>query len=224
MKLLVIEDERSLLESILQYFRREKFLCEPASSYSEGIAKIEDFQYDCIILDINLPGGSGLQLLKYLRQNKSSDGVIIISARDSLDDRIAGLDLGADDYLTKPFHLSELNARVKALIRRKYAEGTSILDLGVLKVDLLSRAITVMDQQIMLSKIEYDLLLFLMTNKNRVVSRQAIAEHVHDGPSEQIPSSEFVYSHIKNLKRKLKEKGCNEMIQTVYGLGYKLAL
>jgi len=224
MKLLVIEDERSLLESILQFFKREKFLCEFASSYAEGIRKIEDFQYDCIILDINLPGGSGLQLLKYLRQNKNGDGVIIISARDSLDDRINGLDLGADDYLTKPFHLSELNARVKALIRRKYTEGTSILELGSLKADLLSRTVSVMGQQIALSKIEYDLLLFLMTNKNRVVSRQAIAEHIYNGPSEQIPSSDFVYSHIKNLKKKLKEKGCNEIIQTVYGLGYKLSI
>ncbi len=223
MKLLVIEDERSLLESIIQYFRQEKFLCETASSYHEGIRKVEDFLYDCIILDLNLPGGSGLQLLKYLRQNKKSEGVIIISARDSLDDRIAGLDLGADDYLTKPFHLSELNARVKALIRRKYSEGTSLLELGALKVDLLSRNVLVENQQIALSKIEYDLLLFLMTNKNRVVSRLAIAEHIHDGPSEQLPSTDFVYSHIKNLKRKLKEKGCNEMIQSVYGLGYKLS-
>ncbi|HEX9508985.1 MAG TPA: response regulator transcription factor, partial [Puia sp.] len=147
-----------------------------------------------------------------------------ISARDSLDDRIAGLDLGADDYLTKPFHLSELNARVKALIRRKYAEGASILELGILKVDLLSRTIVAAGQQMSLSKIEYDLLLFLMTNKNRVVSRRAIAEHIYDGPSEQVPSFDFVYSHIKNLKRKLKEKGCNEIIQTVYGLGYKLSL
>jgi DNA-binding response OmpR family regulator len=224
MKLLVIEDESSLLQSIIQYFRREKFLCEQARSYDEGMRKIEDFQYDCIILDINLPGGSGLQLLKYLRQNKNGDGVIIISARDSLDDRIAGLNLGADDYLTKPFHLSELNARVKALIRRKYSEGTSILEVGALEVDLLSRTVSAMDQKIALSKIEYELLVFLMTNKNRVVSRQAIAEHIHDGPSEQIPSSDFVYSHIKNLKRKLKEKGCNEIIQTVYGLGYKLSV
>jgi len=224
MKLLIVEDEDSLLRSILQYFKQERFLCESAGSFEEAIRKIEDFQYDCIILDINLPGGSGLQLLKYLRQNKKGDGVIIISARDSLDDRIAGLDLGADDYLTKPFHLSELNARVKALIRRKYAEGASVLELGTLKVDLLSRAVISGDQQIALSKIEYDLLLFLMTNKNRVISRQAIAEHIYDGPSEQIPSSDFVYSHIKNLKRKLKEKGCNEIIQTVYGLGYKLSL
>jgi DNA-binding response OmpR family regulator len=224
MKLLVIEDERSLLASIVQYFNQEKFLCDTACSYKEGIGKIEDFTYDCIILDINLPGGNGLQLLKYLRQNKNKDGVIIISARDSLDDRIAGLDIGADDYLTKPFHLSELNARVRALIRRKYGEGTSLLELGPLKVDLRSRTVIYSDQAVPLSKNEFDLLLFLMTNKNRVVSRQAIAEHIHDGPSEQIPSADFVYSHIKNLKRKLKEKGCSDIIQTVYGLGYKLSL
>jgi DNA-binding response OmpR family regulator len=169
-------------------------------------------------------GGSGLQLLKYLRQNKNGAGVIIISARDSLDDRISGLDLGADDYLTKPFHLSELNARVKALIRRKYAEGTSVVEAGILKVDLLSRTAVAAGQPISLSKIEYDLLLFLMTNKNRVVSKEAIAGHIYDGPSEQVPSSDFVYSHIKNLKKKLKEKGCNDIIQTVYGLGYKLAV
>lgn len=224
MKLLVIEDERSLLASIVQYFNQEKFSCDTAGSYEEGIRKIEDFQYDCIILDINLPGGSGLQLLKYLRQNKSRDGVIIISARDSLDDKIDGLNLGADDYLIKPFHLSELNARVRALIRRKYAAGANVLQVGLLKADLLARTIIYSEQPISLSKNEYDLLLFLMTNKNRVVSRQAIAEHIHDGPSEQIPSFDFVYSHIKNLKRKLKEKGCNEIIHSVYGLGYKLFL
>ena len=224
MKLLIIEDEHSLLKSIVQNFTQEKFLCETAISYEEGIRKIEDFQYDCIILDINLPGGSGLQLLKYLRQNKNKDGVIIISARDSLDDRITGLDIGADDYLTKPFHLSELNARVRALIRRKKAEGASILELGNLKVDLQARSALSAGQPVPLSRIEYDLMLFLMINKNRVVSRQAIAEHIHDGPSEQVPSTDFVYSHIKNLKRKLKEKGCHDIIHTVYGLGYKLSL
>jgi DNA-binding response OmpR family regulator len=134
------------------------------------------------------------------------------------------LNLGADDYLIKPFHLSELNARVRALIRRKYAAGANVLQVGLLKADLLARTIIYSEQPISLSKNEYDLLLFLMTNKNRVVSRQAIAEHIHDGPSEQIPSFDFVYSHIKNLKRKLKEKGCSEIIHSVYGLGYKLFL
>jgi DNA-binding response OmpR family regulator len=224
MKLLIIEDERSLLAGIVQYFQQEKFLCETACNYEEGLRKIEDFQFDCIILDLNLPGGSGLQLLQYLRRNKNKDGVIIISARNSVDDRIAGLDIGADDYLTKPFHMPELNARVRALIRRKYAEGANQLELGALAIDLLARAVVYAGQPVPLSKNEFDLLLFLMTNKNRVVSRQAIAEHIHDGPSEQIPSADFVYSHIKNLKKKLKEKGCNDFIQTVYGLGYKLSL
>jgi DNA-binding response OmpR family regulator len=224
MKLLVVEDEPSLLNSITRYFREEQFICEGVGNYSDALRRIEDTPYDCIILDINLPGGSGLQLLKYLREDRKKDGVIIISARNSLDDKITGLDYGADDYLTKPFHLPELSARVKALLRRKYSDGNAILDLGILHIDLASRTVTIGDQPAALSKLEYDLLLFLVTNKNRVVSRQAIAEHLYDGPSDQAPGPEFVYSHIKNLKKKLKEKGCPEIIQTVYGLGYKLVV
>ena len=224
MKLLIIEDEPSLLNSITRYFRQEQFLCEGVSTYNEALQRIEDYPYDCIILDINLPGGSGLQLLKFLREDKKKEGVIIISARNSLDDKIMGLDYGADDYLTKPFHLPELSARVKALIRRKYAEGHHTLDVDVMRIDLCARTVVIEGLPVSLSKIEYDLFLFLVTNKNRVVSRQAIAEHLYDGPSEQAPGPEFVYSHVKNLKRKLKEKGCREIIQTVYGLGYKLVV
>jgi DNA-binding response OmpR family regulator len=224
MKLLVIEDEPSLLNSIIRYFRQEQFLCEGVNNFSEALQRTDDTQYDCIILDINLPGGSGLQLLKYLREDKKKDGVIIISARNSLDDKIIGLDYGADDYLTKPFHLPELSARVKALLRRKYSDGNTTLDLGILHVDLASRAVTAKGQPVALTKIEYDLLLFLVTNKNRVVSRQAIAEHLYDGAPDQAPGPEFVYSHTKNLKKKLKEKGCPEIIHTVYGLGYKLVI
>lgn len=222
MKLLVIEDEPGLLTSITRYFRKEQFLCEEATTFEEALEKIENFQYDCIILDINLPGGSGLQLLKFLRQDKKRDGVIIVSARDSLDDKITGLDYGADDYLTKPFHLPELSARVKSLLRRKYNEGSATVDLYDLHIDLTSRTVAMAGQPVSLTRLEYDLLVFLITNKNRVVSRQAIAEHLYDGPGDQAPGPEFVYSHIKNLKRKLKEKGCKEIIQTVYGLGYKL--
>ncbi|MBS1603627.1 MAG: response regulator transcription factor [Bacteroidetes bacterium] len=224
MKLLVVEDEPSLLNSITRYFRQERFLCEGVSNYAEALQRIEDTPYDCIILDINLPGGSGLQLLKYLREDRKKDGVIIISARNSLDDKITGLDFGADDYLTKPFHLPELSARVKALLRRKYSDGNTGIDLGDLNIDLAARTTTTNGQPVGLSKIEYDLLVFLVTNKNRVVSRQAIAEHLYDGPADQAPGPEFVYSHIKNLKRKLKEKGCPELIQTVYGLGYKFVV
>ncbi|SRR5215204_2198665 len=224
MKLLVVEDESSLLQSISEYFTQEDFLCEGVLTYKEALNKIEAFDYDCIVLDINLPDGNGLKLLQYLRQYKKEDGVIIISARNSLDDKIAGLDLGADDYITKPFHLSELNARVKALIRRKYAQGANVLELGNLQLDLVSRNVTCGEQKIALTKNEYDLLAYLLNNKNRVVSKQAIAEHIYGDQSDNMPSFDFVYSQIKNLKKKLKEKGCDELVQTVYGLGYKLSL
>jgi len=224
MKLLVVEDEISLLRGIIDYFTQEDYLCEGATTYNEGIQKVEDSKYDCIVLDINLPGGSGLQLLQYLRKNKKDDGVIIISARNSLDDKIAGLNLGADDYITKPFHLSELNARVKALMRRKYPQGVNILELGNLKVELLSRSVTCGDKPLSLTKNEYDLLAYLLANKNRVVSKLAIAEHIYGDEVDKMPSLDFVYSQIKNLKKKLKEKDCDYMLQTVYGLGYKLSL
>jgi DNA-binding response OmpR family regulator len=224
MKLLVVEDETSLLQSIQEYFIQEDYLCEGATTYAAAIEKIEIFNYDCIILDINLPDGSGLQLLQYLRQNKKEDGVVIISARGSLEDKITGLNYGADDYLTKPFHLSELNARVKALIRRKYAQGANVLELGNLQLNLLSRTVTCSRQPVALTKNEYDLLAYLLNNKNRVVSKQAIAEHIYGDQADNMPSFDFVYSHIKNLKRKLKDRGCEELIQTVYGLGYKLSL
>jgi len=224
MKLLVIEDEPSLLQSIMEYFIQIDFLCEGVTTYSNAIQKIDDYTYDCIILDINLPDGSGFELLKYLRQYKKDEGVVIISARNSLDDKITGLNFGADDYVTKPFHLSELNARIKALIRRKYAHGSNILEAGNLQMDLAARTVTCENQILALTKNEFNLLLFLVNNKNRVVSKQAIAEHIYGDEKDNMPSFDFVYSHIKNLKRKLKEKGCEDIVQTVYGLGYKLAI
>jgi DNA-binding response OmpR family regulator len=223
MKLLIIEDERSLQDNIVQYFSLETYSCDTADSYEEGIWKIEVFQYNCIILDINLSGGKWQQLFKFLRQDARRDGVIIISPHDSVDDKIYGLNLGADDYLAKPFQLSELNARVRALIRRKYAQGANVLQVGVLKADLQSRTILYADQPVPLSRKEYNLLLLLMTNQNRIVTPQAIAEHIYDGPSEQVLSFDQVYTHIMNLKRKLKEKGCREIIHSVYALGYKLS-
>lgn len=224
MKLLIVEDEPSLLTSIQEFFTQEGFLCEGVGTYAESLQKIDDFDYDCIILDINLPDGSGISLLKYLRQEKKDDGVVIISARNSLDDRIEGLDLGADDYITKPFYLSELNARVKALLRRKYGKGTSLLEAGSIRLDLLARTVTSNKQALLLTKYEFDLLTYLLNNTNRVVSKQAIAEHIYGDETESMPSFNFVYSHMKNLKRKLKETGCDDLIQTVYGLGYRISI
>lgn len=224
MKLLIIEDESSLLNSIKDYFEQSDFLCEGVLTYKEAISRIEDFTYDCIILDINLPDGNGLKLLQYLRQCKKDDTVIIISAKNSLDDKIAGLNLGADDYLAKPFHLSELNARVKALIRRKYSQGINQIEMGNITLDLSAHTVNCNNKPVALTKNEFDLLLYLLNNKNKVVSKQAIAEHIYGDKADNLPSFDFVYSQIKNLKRKLKEKGCEEQIQTVYGLGYKLSL
>lgn len=224
MKLLIVEDESSLLQSIQEYFTQEDFLCEGVTTYTEAIKRIEDFNYDCIILDINLPDGNGLRLLQYLRHDKKQEGVVIISARASLDDKITGLNFGADDYLTKPFHLSELNARVKALIRRKYAHGTTVLELGNLQLDLQSRTVICGKQPLILTKSEFDLLAYLLNNKNRVISKQAIAEHIYGDQADNMPSFDFVYSLIKNLKKKLKDKGCDELVQTVYGIGYKISI
>lgn len=221
MKLLVIEDEISLLKSITNYFGKEGFLCDTAADFRAGMEKTEVYDYDCIILDINLPGGSGFKLLQYLREQKKGEGVVIISARNSLDDKLTGLDLGADDYLAKPFHLSELSARVKAIIRRKYSNGSNTIEAKGLTIDLKSQQVTFNRQSLQLTRNEYDLLLFMVNNKNRVVSKQAIAEHLTNEEVGNLDSFDLVYSHIKNLKKKLKEKGCEDCIKTVYGFGYK---
>jgi DNA-binding response OmpR family regulator len=223
MKLLVIEDEYKLLSSMVQYFHSEMFSCDIAASYEEGMRKIEVLQYNCIVLDINLPCDPWKQLLDFLRDNKRRDGIIVLSSRDCLDDKIRALGLGADDYLAKPFQLPELSARIRALIRRKYAQGANVLEAGLIKIDLQSRTVVYADLPVPLSKSEYDLLLLLMINKGRIVSMQTIAEYINSGNSDEFRSFDFVYSHIKNLKRKLKEKGCKEVIRTAYALGYKIS-
>jgi DNA-binding response OmpR family regulator len=206
---------------MIDFFKREEYKCEHATNFEEGKEKISLFEYDCIILDINLPGGSGLKLLECIRQHNKGEGVVIISARSSVDDKIEGLDLGADDYITKPFHLSELNARIKALIRRKYANGGNTLTVEGLIINLKSKEIYFNDQPVVLTKNEYELFFFLINNKNRVVSRQAIAEHLSGEASENLDSFDFVYSHVKNLKKKLKDRGYTDCIKTIYGFGYK---
>jgi DNA-binding response OmpR family regulator len=224
MKILIIEDELSLLNSITDFFQKESFRCETAITYDEGFEKINLYEYDCIVLDINLPGGSGLKLLENLRNRKKQEGVVIISAKNSLDDKIAGLELGADDYLTKPFHLSELNARVKALLRRKYSEGTNQIIYNDLIIDLLSKSVSYKNKTLHLTKNEYQLLIFMAANKQRVISKQAIAEHLLGEQADNADSFHSVYAHIKNIKKKLKEVDCPDCIKAVYGLGYKFEM
>jgi len=221
MKILIVEDEQELLKSMVTYLKGENYLCETALNYKTALQKIELFTYDCILLDISLPDGNGLQLLKDLKANKKTDGVIVISARNSITDRIEGLNLGADDYLTKPFHLSELNARIAAVIRRRHFQGQKVLVFNELTIDLTAKTVLVHDKAIDLTRKEYDLLLFLAYNKNRVVSKNAIAEHLSGEETEIFDNFDFIYSHMKNLKRKLQQAGCNEYIRSIYGMGYK---
>jgi DNA-binding response OmpR family regulator len=185
---------------------------------------MEAYDYDCIVLDISLPDGNGLQILKELKANKRSEGVIVISAKDSLDDRITGLNMGADDYLAKPFHLSELNARIAAIIRRKKFQGNKVLVYNELTIDMMAKTVTVSGEPLDLTRKEFDLLLFLVSNKNSVISKNAIAENISGGGSEYYDNFDFIYSHMKNLKRKLTNAGCNDYIKSVYGMGYKFVV
>jgi len=221
MKILIIEDEKDLVKSMAHYLRQESYVCEIAYSAREANEKILLFEYDCILLDINLPDGNGLKLLETLKENKKTDGVIIITAKNSVDDKVKGLNLGADDYLAKPFYLPELNARVSAVIRRKRFDGNTKITFKEITIDLLGKTVHVATQPVELTRKEYDLLIFLISNKGRVVSKNAIAEHLSGDDAELLDKFDFIYTHVKNLKRKLSEAGSEDYIKTIYGLGYK---
>lgn len=221
MKILIVEDEKELAKSMTTFLRQEGYVCEIAYTESDASEKILIFDYDCILLDITLPDGNGLKILEELKKLKKTDGVIIITAKNSVEDRITGLNLGADDYLAKPFYLPELSARVSAVIRRKRFDGNSKIEFNEVEVDLLAKTVSINNQEVLLTRKEYDLLIFLMANKNRVVSKNAIAEHLSGDDAELLDKFDFIYSHIKNLKKKIGEGGGQDYIHMVYGLGYK---
>jgi DNA-binding response OmpR family regulator len=221
LKILIIEDERSLRESIEEYFKGAGNLCETAADYSTALTKINLYRYDCILLDITLPGGDGISLLKNLKQNNHSDGILIISARNSLDDRLIGLDLGADDYLVKPFHLSELKSRVTAIIRRKTFNGSNMLTYNEISIDLIGKEVKVGKRNIKLTPKEYALLLYFIANKGKVVSKNAIAEHLWGDGVDITDDFNFIYAHIKNIRKKLMKATGKDYIQAAYGMGYK---
>jgi DNA-binding response OmpR family regulator len=222
MKILIIEDEPELVKSIARYLQQEGYLCEIAKSVTEAQEKVELFEYDCILLDISLPDGNGLEVLKKLKKLNKSDAVIIITARNSPDDRVAGLNLGADDYLSKPFYLPELGARVSAVIRRRHFDGQTKIKFNEISIELSGKSVKINDRELELTRKEYELLLFLISNKNRVASKNAIAEHLSGDDAELMDKFDFIYAHIKNLKKKLQDAGCKDYIKTVYGLGYKI--
>ena len=223
MNILLIEDERDLANSIVAYLSQENFHCETVTTFDAATEKINLYSYDCIIVDIGLPDGSGLNIIRELKQIKSTAGIIVISARSSLDDKVLGLDTGADDYLTKPFHLSELNARIKSVIRRRNFNGQNEVIFNEIRIVPEQIKVFVNEQEIILTRKEYELLLFFLSNKDRVLAKESIAEHLWGDNMEMADSFNFIYTHIKNLRRKLIEKGCEDYIRTIYGMGYKFS-
>ena len=222
MKILIIEDEQDMLQNMKDFLEKENFVVETADSVFEAQNKIGVYSYDCILLDINLKDGSGFSLLEDLKKNNIEDGVIIVSARNSLDDKLEGLNLGADDYLAKPFHMSELNARVKAVLRRRQFKGNNKITIGNLSIDLDEHEVSIDERPLNLNRKEFEILLFFTSNQNRLVNKSALAEHVWGDHIDQADSFEFIYSQIKNLRKKLKAADADIEIKAVYGIGYKL--
>lgn len=221
MKLLIVEDEMELLNATSGYLEKEDFVCETAPNFFEAEDKLISYNYDVVILDINLPDGNGLELLKFIKEKSPETGVLIVSAKDSLDDKLKGLDLGADDYITKPFHLAELNSRVNSLLRRRKFEGSNEIVYKEIEIDPVAKRAIVNDVTLDLTKKEYFLLLYFITNKDRVLTKEAIAEHLWGDNIDMVDNFDFIYTHMRNLRKKLKKSGANDYLQTIYGLGYK---
>tara|TARA_R110000868_G_scaffold83515_4_gene235702 strand:- start:20013 stop:20690 length:678 start_codon:yes stop_codon:yes gene_type:complete len=221
-KILVIEDEPEMKDLIKQFLEDENYVVEIAGDYQAGLNKIVSYDYDCILLDITLPGGNGLDILQELKKLKKADSVIIISAKDSIEDKVKGLNLGADDYLTKPFHITELNARIKSVIRRKKADGKSLLELENIKINIEERLVLINEESVELNRKEFDILVFFGMNKSRIVSKSAIAENIWGDYIDQTNDFDFIYSQIKNLRKKLRDHNAEIDINSVYGMGYKL--
>lgn len=220
MKILLIEDQVDLQKAIRVYLESEGYVVEVASDFRSGDDKAITYVYDCVLVDISLPDGNGIEIIKQLKINKSKAGIIIISAHNSLEDKIRGLELGADDYLPKPFHLSEMIARVKALIRRNNFNGDLEIVINEIIIIPEERRVLVNNQQVNLTAKEYDILLYFVSNKNHVVSKSALVEHIWGDSSDNMNGVNFLYNHIKNLRKKLLEKGSRDYITSIYGLGY----
>lgn len=224
MKILIVEDEPALRELIQRSLEKERYITEVAPDYDTAIEKVEVYDYDCILLDIMLPGGNGLDLLKHLKDLRKKENVIVISAKDSLEDKILGLELGADDYLPKPFHLAELNARVKSVLRRKHRDGEHAIVLGNVRLLPDSFQVCINNEQLELSRKEYDILHYFMNRPNRMVNKNTLAESVWGDHIDQVDNFDFIYAQIKNLRKKLKNHQASIEIKAVYGFGYKLVM
>lgn len=222
MKVLIVEDEIEIMSSIREFLEKESFLVECASTYAAGVESVMSYKYDCVILDLMLPGGSGLDLLRKLKTADKQQAVLILSAKGAVEDKVLGLEIGADDYLAKPFHLAELLARVKSVIRRNAQHGDNILSFKNVTLNPDSRTVSVGGKELPLNRKEHDILYYFMLRPNRLMEKTTLAEAVWGDYIDQSDNLDFIYSQIKNLRRKLKEAAAEVDIQAVYGVGYKL--
>ena len=224
MKILIVEDEPALRELIQRSLEKERYVVEVAADFNSALRKIEDYAYDCVLLDIMLPDGSGLDLLEKLKAMHKRENVIIISAKDSLEDKVLGLELGADDYLPKPFHLAELNARIKSVIRRQHHDGEIDICLGNIRILPDKYQVLINDREVELNRKEYDILLYFINRPGRLVNKNTLAESVWGDHIDQVDNFDFIYAQIKNLRKKLKDAGATAEIKAVYGFGYKMTV
>lgn len=222
MKILIIEDEKELQETIKESLLKEKYTVELASDFHQAYEKVAIYDYDCILLDIMLPGGSGIEILERLKEMNKSENVIIISAKNSLDDKVNGLALGADDYLTKPFHIAELNARIKAVLRRKNHNGKNEIIIGNVVLDMNERTLSIDKNNVHLNRKEFDMLSYFLSNQNRLITKTSLAEYVWGDEIDQADNLDFIYYQIKNLRKKLEDSEAQVTIESIYGVGYKL--
>jgi DNA-binding response OmpR family regulator len=223
MKILIIEDEKELLATMKSFLESENFICETANSFFAAEDCLSAFNYDIIILDLTLPGGEGLDLIKLIKERNKQAGLLIVSARNSLDDKIKGLDLGADDYITKPFHLAELNSRIRSLLRRRQFDGDNELIFNDIRINVDSGEVYVNKSLIDLTRKEYEILVYLIVNRNKVITRESLAEHIWGDNISYADNFDFIYSHIKNIRKKIERKNGRNYIQNIYGIGYKFS-
>jgi two-component system OmpR family response regulator len=221
MKVLVVEDHNELLEEIISFLKREDMVLEWAENFMVAYDKIAIYEYDIALIDISLPDGSGLELIRFLKEMNPETGIIIISAKNSLDDKLSGLDLGADDYITKPFHFAELNSRIKAVYRRRKLNGVTTIIYNEIEINDSDKTVAINNSDLELTKKEFELLLFFISNKNRVISKDSIAEHLWGDHIDAADSFDFIYTHINNLRKKIQGAGGKDYLKTVYGMGYK---
>jgi len=222
MKVLIIEDEIALQQTIQEFLEGEHFLVESANTYETALDKMMNYPYDIILLDIMLPGGSGLDLLRQLKEKDKGRSVLILSAKDSVDDKVAGLGIGADDYLAKPFHFAELLARIKSIVRRNTHQGESIIQYQNVSMDIDNRTVRVDGQELSFNRKEFDMLYYFLLRPNKLLEKTTLAETVWGDYTDQADNLDFIYWQIKNVRKKLKGAGAKVDLQAVYGIGYKL--